>query len=366
MSHHLAIFLPSLSGGGAELIMLALAKAFVTRGVRCDLVIAMHKGELINDVPEGVQLISLHRNKTIHAVFALSGYLRRERPEALLTTTLKASIAALLAKRLTSTGTRMVLCEANPIAFAMQSSNLWKTTVNKVAVHLLYRKADDVILISEGVHQSLLNERVVDPSRMHIIYNPIPRDCARHSKNSANGQFSLVACGRLHPQKDHATLLRVLAKLRHRFAVHLTIVGEGPLRGELEAQARTLGISDAVTFTGFVTDPTKYFAAADVFVHTSRYEGFGVVLLEALACGCAIVATDCPGGVQEVLANGKFGTLVPVGDDEAIANAVAGILGGEVEFPDASEYLQQFDINRIAEAYLAVLFPQDEAFRPLI
>lgn len=365
MSHHLAIFLPSLNGGGAERIMLLLAKSFVARGVRCDLIIAMHKGELLSEVPAGVRLTSLHRTKTLHAVFALARYLRRERPETLLITTLKASLCALLAKCLTSTRTRVVLCEANPIKFAMQSDNLWKTAINKVAVHLLYPKADDVILVSEGVHQSLVDEQVVSPNRMHIIFNPLPRDYPAPRKKPAHSRLSLVACGRLHPQKDQATLLRAFAILRRSFDVRLTIVGDGPLRSQLEAQAQALDITDAVTFTGFVADPAEYLATASVFVHTSCYEGFGLVLLEALAYGCAIVATACPGGVREVLANGKFGTLVPVGDDAAIANAVARILQGEVEFPDASEYLRQFDIKHISDAYLVVLFPHADEFRQL-
>lgn len=125
----------------------------------------------------------------------------------------------------------------------------------------------------------------------------------------------------------------------------------------LETLAESLGISDDVVFSGFVDDPMILMRDATIFAHSACYEGFGVVFLEALACGLPIVATDCPGGTREVLADGRFGTLVPVGDDQAMAVAIENILAHKVTFPDATEHLKQFDIERITDLYLDVLFP---------
>ncbi|WP_018972778.1 glycosyltransferase [Rudaea cellulosilytica] len=358
MSEHIAIFLPSLDGGGAERVMLALADRFVSRGLRCDLVIAIDKGQLLDCVPPGVRLIKLHKHKTLRAVFALARYLRCERPDALLATVFTANICALLAAMLALTDTRVVTCEASLTEFDMQSSKRWQTTANRLAAGLLYRRADEVIAISNGVRQSLLKNRLVAPSRVHVVHNPLPFFVSPSERIRAKIKPLVLACGRLEPQKDHATLLRAFANARKHLDARLVVLGEGSLLQALQFQTKELDIEDDVTFIGFIPDPQRYMLEASAFVHTARYEGFGIVLLEALACGCPIIATDCPGGVREVLADGKYGTLVPVGDDQALAAAIEQILTGKVQFPDAGDYLRQFDIDRVAEKYLSVLFPQ--------
>lgn len=357
MSRSIAIFLPSLDGGGAERVMLSLAECFVARGVRCDLVIAITKGQLLDRVPTGVRLVKLNKHKTITAVFALAGYLRRQRPDALLATVFTANICACLAAILALTKIRVVICEANPSGCDMQSSSRWRTVANRLAALAFYRRANEVIAISHGVRQSLLDEKLAKASRLHVICNPVTRSSPSFISAQERSKTDLVACGRLERQKDYPTLLRAFKRACNVFDARLVILGEGSLRQPLEFQAKDLGIEAKLVFAGFVPDPQQYMLNAAAFVHTARYEGFGIVLLEALACGCPIVATDCPGGVREVLADGKYGILVPVGDDEALAAAILRVLKGEVHFPDASEYLRQFDVERVADAYLSVLFP---------
>jgi glycosyltransferase involved in cell wall biosynthesis len=357
MQHHLCIFLPSLDGGGAEKVMLALAGQLVARGVRCDLLVARDEGRLRGQVPAGVQTVVLGRSKPIKAIPSLTAYLRRERPDALLSTIFSANIAALVAGQLAHTR-RIVIREANHVTIDTEASSRFSTWLNRLAARFLYRRADAVIAVAQNVRRSLLQSGYVDASRVSVIVNPATFSGTRARRGTiGTGAKTILACGRLEPQKDYPTLLSAFAKLRHRLEVKLVILGEGSLEGELRAMTARLGVQNHVTFAGFDPDASKRMQEADAFVHTATFEGMSNVILEALSVGCPIVATDSVGGVAEVLDNGRYGTLVPVGDAKAVADALQQVLTGAIVFPDAREHLKKFDSGRVAEAYLSVLFP---------
>lgn len=359
---HLAIFLPSLDGGGAERVMLTLAERFVARGVRCDLVVARNEGQLRDRVPAGVRLFDLQSRKPIRAVAALIAYLRRERPQTLLSTTFSANLAAILASKLARTA-RVVIREANHASIDIKASSVLSTWVNKLVARILYQRADSAIAVAQSVAQSLREGRYVEDDRIHVIVNPAvladPTQSSVHPAAAHADRRTLVACGRLEAQKDYPTMLRAFAQLRARRNVRLLVLGEGSLHEALNGLARELGIQADVTFAGFDPNARERMANADAFVHTARFEGMSNVLLEALASGCPIVATDCIGGSSEVLDHGRYGTLVPVGDVNAIAVALEQVLDGSVTFPDARDHLQRFDPERVADEYLSVLFPDD-------
>jgi glycosyltransferase involved in cell wall biosynthesis len=204
----------------------------------------------------------------------------------------------------------------------------------RAGMRALYPRADAVVALSAGVGGEL--ERTIHglAGRVFVIPNagmdgdepPPLGDVAR----AAGEAPVLVACGRLVPQKAYPVLLRALATVRERVPARLRILGEGPLRDELGALAEVLGVADAVTFEGFRPDPSAYMAAADVFVLSSEYEGFGNVIVEAMAAGAPVVATDCPYGPGEILEGGRHGVLVPPGDPEALAGALLRVLGDDV------------------------------------
>lgn len=341
-------------------MMLALAEEFLALGVRCDVIIAMNKGRLLDDVPAGIRLINLRKRKPHKAIFALAHYLRREQPNTLLSTIFQANIAALIAGTVLTRHARVVIREAAREDLFIRDGSKLHAWLDAHAAALLYMRADAVIAVSQSVRASLLRLHGVNASRVTVIVNPVvPSNGTRDIDPDGVRKINVLACGRLEPVKDHASLLRAFALVRERFAAKLIIMGEGTLLNELQVQARYLGIGDDVTFAGFVRHPQQYMHNASVFVHTSRHEGLPNVLLEALAVGCPIVATDCLGGVREVLGNGTYGTLVPVGDHVAIANAIEQVLTGRVQFPDAGSYLDQFAIKRVAEQYLSILFPPD-------
>jgi glycosyltransferase involved in cell wall biosynthesis len=357
MSSHIAIFLPSLDGGGAERVVLLLAEHFTRMGHRCDLIIAMRQGQLLASVPTNVRLISLDKKKTTHAVSSLANYLRREKPDVLMATVFTANIAACMAHLLSGKHTRLVLREASLPRYDSIASTRAKTLFNRLSARFLYRRAAASIAISTGVKLNLVEEKLIAAERIQVISNPINVAYTPHDTNVDKHEPIIVACGRLAPQKDYQTLIEAFAKVRKNWNAKLIILGEGPLHVSLEASAKNLGVERHVTLAGYVDRPETYMCRATIFAHTARYEGFGVVFLEALAHGCTVVATDCPGGVRDILGDSQYGALVPVGNVTAIAQAIESILSGKLSFPSPEAHLRAFSLDRIAKRYLAVLLP---------
>ena len=359
MTTDLAIFLPSLGGGGAEKVMLSLAGEFASRGIRTDIVIAMSGGSLMKDLPSTVNLVELGHRKTTAATLSLARYLRRSKPRTLLPTVFSCNVTALAAHAISGVPTRIVPREASPTERDVIASSRVGTMANIAAARLLYRRADAAIAISEGVRKSLAKFHWLSRAKIHVIPNPLPASATGSHDPPRQGRPVIVACGRLEPQKDYPTLLKAFALLRRTMDVELSILGEGFLHESLAALAEELGVGGDVVFHGFQSDPYAYFQRASLFAHTARYEGFGVVFLEAMACGCPIVATDCEGGVREVLDNGRFGSLVPVGNVQGFATAMEDVLTGKVKLDDPRTHLRKYSLESIADAYLKVLFPDN-------
>ncbi|MBE1160434.1 glycosyltransferase [Dyella acidiphila] len=357
MTKHLAFFLPSLDGGGAERIALMLAGQFASMGYKCDMVIAIRKGKLLSSVPSNVRLIVLDKQKTLDSFFALAAYLRREKPDVLMATVFSGNIAACLAYLLSGCSTRLVLGECSLPDYDAIGASPTQTLLNKLSARLLYRCAAASIAISTGVKQSLIREKLISPERIHVIPYPVDNPYQPHDPQLDGKIPELIACGRLVPQKDHATLIKAFAQVRKSCPAKLTILGEGPLLPSLQALVKEHGVEDSVTFAGFVYPPEEQMRRASIFVHTAIYEGFGVVLLEALASGCNVVATDCPGGVRDILGDSQYGALVPVGDVAAISEAVISVLNGTRSFPSPEAHLRSFSLEHIADRYLPVLLP---------
>ncbi|MEM2568314.1 MAG: glycosyltransferase, partial [Candidatus Bathyarchaeia archaeon] len=192
-----------------------------------------------------------------------------------------------------------------------------------------YPRADRIVASSKDLAKDLLEFTGVSVERVRIIYNPYDPEIERKANEPlshpwfSNGQLPVIlGVGRLHVQKDFPTLIQAFALVRQNRPCRLVILGEGEERPKLERLVRELGLENDVSLAGFEPNPFKFMKNASVFVLSSKYEGFGNVIIEALACGCPVVSTDCPSGPSEILEDGKWGKLVPVGDVEAMAKAI--------------------------------------------
>ena len=362
-TQRLAIFLPSLNGGGAERVMVTLANAFAERGYVVDLVLASAEGPYLDDVSRAVRVIDLHADRVIKAMLPLARYLRRERPQALLSALNHANVVAVLAHWLARVPCRLVASEHTTIS--VESARVRGLAAKAVyaLVPWAYRRADAIVAVSRESATDLERFARLPAGSVQAIYNPFDLDRIRRLAAEpldhpwfAPGQLPVVlAIGRLTEPKDFPTLIRAFAALRARRSARLLILGEGELRGELEALVQSCGLTpDDVQMPGFVVNPFAYLSRCAVFVLSSRWEGFGNVLVEAMACGAPVVSTDCPSGPREILEDGRWGRLVPVGDVEALAQAIIETLKSQEHY-NAIDRVSLFDIDNALRNYIQVI-----------
>lgn len=354
---HIAIFLPSLHGGGAERVMVTLANGFVERGHRVDLVLTRAEGPYLPEVCSAVRIVDLNKGRVLASLVPLARYLRRERPHVLLSTLRHANTVAAMAHRLASSTARLILREA--IHVSRSDFSGLTGLINLLLYRWAYRSADVIVGISEGVSEAVRELAQVKNTR--TIYNPVNMDrVVELSKKSDaltekyKSRRFLLSVGRLTHVKDFATLLRAFSLIKDQIDSDLVILGEGPLRSELEHLARELRVSDRLSMPGFVSNPFAWMRAAQLFIHTSKSEGFGNVLVEAMACGTPVVSTDCPSGPREILEDGKWGRLVPVADADALASSIVSCLKTTQRY-DFTARLSDFSCEKILSEYIKIL-----------
>jgi glycosyltransferase involved in cell wall biosynthesis len=363
---HIAIFLPSFGGGGAEKIGVTLANALADAGLRVDLVVATAVGPHASLVSKAVRVIDLRSPRVFSAILPLARYLRREAPVALLAMMTHANVAAVIAKSLARVKCRLVVSERSTISInARQAATVREKLIYRLAA-TVYPKADAIVAVSREAATDLAEFTGLDPTRVGSIYNPfdlgrideLSREDPGHPWLSPGQPPVIIAVGRLMPEKDFPTLLRAFADLRRHLKARLLILGEGDLRRELEDQAKQLGLEpEEFQMPGFVSNPYSYLSRASLFVLSSRWEGLPGVLIEALACGVPVVSTECRSGPKEILEDGRWGQLVPVGDARALGVAMQRALSGRSGFVDGRSRAREFSLEKTVSMYLDVLVP---------
>lgn len=321
---HIAVFLPNLGGGGAERVALASAAHLTQRGHKADFVLMEAKGDLLPLVPDGVRIVDLKAHRIVAALLPLARYLREEQPDTLHAVMWPVTIIAIMAHRVARSGAKLVV--SDQVALSRQVSGGFQRRLLEWSTRLLYPLADVRVVCSKMAADDLAQLSGIARDRIEVIYNPIspPVRIASNAKAEAlwKGEGPrVITVGNLKEQKNHALLLSAFARLGDRTA-RLMILGEGPLRPSLEELAAELGIAERVLFAGFTLDPWPYLASADLFVLSSDYEGFPLVLAEAMQAGLRVVSTDCVSGPAELLDGGCYGRLVPCGDADALARAI--------------------------------------------
>ncbi len=361
----IALVTSSMGGGGAQRAVARLATALAERGYPVDLVLARAAGPYLAEVSSDVRVVDLHAPRLAQALVPLARYFRSQRPAAVFSALDYVNVVAILARALARVDTRLVVSERNTLSQAVAHTRSARTRLMPRLISWTYPRADAVVAVSPGVADDLLAVCRLAPSTVHVLNNPVvtPQLEARRSEPVEHPWLRdrtapvALAVGRLTEQKDFRTLLEAFALvLQRQPAARLVILGEGSLRAELEGLARTLAISDSVSMPGFSANPYPAMAAADVFVLSSRWEGSPGALIEAVACGTAAVATDCPSGPAQVLDDGRYGRLVPVGDANAMAEALDDALAGRVDRPPPESW-HPYEQGRVVDSYLDLLLP---------
>jgi glycosyltransferase involved in cell wall biosynthesis len=358
----------SLRGGGAERVFTLMANALASRGHAVTLFTWNAEGPNAQLLSPDVELVTLGmpihgegygKPGTLAGIARSARLFAQRKPDAVFSAPEFANLAMAIA--LSLSGSKARFFPSFHAAAGLPSSDIG-AKLAIVLSRLVRSRASRAIAVSQGVGRDL-EARGFPSSQVVVINNPLPTQLTPpeasypwQAEIAAMGEGPVIAtAGRLVPVKDHNTLITAFAKLRSQRPARLVIFGEGPLEAELRAQAVAQGVSQSVLLPGYVNDPSACYRAADLFVLSSTSEGFGNVLIEAMAVGVPVVSTDAPHGPREILADGRYGLLAPVGDAEALAAAMAQTLDN----PPAPELLRgradDFGIELIADHYEALL-----------
>ncbi|KEF31662.1 hypothetical protein D777_02011 [Marinobacter nitratireducens] len=355
----IVLFLPSLRGGGAEKSAVLLANAFSERGHDVLLVLAKNEGVYGSIVSDSVKVIDLESPKVSGALFKLARLLYRLKPDILLSFMNYANIVCWLAWLASGKAGRFFPSERTVTSEAISLSSALKEYVFRKCIRLAYNQSEKVICISNRICDDLTENFGVSPSKVVTIYNPIVNaavlDAAREPVNcewfADSNEFCIVSAGRLHPDKDFELLLRAFSEVSRRRSAKLIILGEGEEKGNLINLSHELGISDSVRFVGFQQNPFKFYDKADLFVLCSKYEGFGNVLVEAMACGTRVIARKGSGGPDEIIDSERTGGLF--GDDAELIQLILSEIDHPAKRHAGMERAERFSVTEIADQYLA-------------
>lgn len=394
-SRRIALHLADLNGGGVQRVMLSLATGFTERGHQVDLLVGNANGPLRSLVSPKVRLVELESGgewqarglawradptglvrlapivlarrvpKGLVQLGAFARELASARPDALVSATPHPNFQAVWARRLSGVPLRLLVTEH--IAPSQKARRMLIPLVRHT-----YAQADAIAAVSRALGDDLARFAGIPRQRIATLYNPVVDDAmlekARapldHPWLDGSGPPVVLGAGRLSDQKDFPTLIRAFALLRRRRPARLVILGSAKVhaktverRDELLALAAELGVADDVQLPGATENPFAWMARASVFALSSRFEGLGNVLIEAMACGCPVVSTDCESGPAEILAGGRLGPLVPVGDVPALAAALERVLDATPDRDALRRRAAEFGVDRAVDAYLALLFP---------
>lgn len=363
----LAIFAAAISGGGVEKAVFNLANGVAKKGIRVDLLIADDTGISSLYFDAGVTVIKLSSKRVLFCGPELILYLIRAQPNVLFSAMEYVNLIALVSKKISFTSTRVVISSHAPLEYFIRDEKLVKWRLLKKLLSYFYGTADKVITVSKGLERTLIGELNVNPAKILTIYNPIINESLINDSledlsdswvKSSKSPY-IISVGRFAKEKDYPTLINAFNLVRKKRDVRLIILGEGPERENVNKLINFHGLSSFVHMPGHVLNPYKYMKNAACFMLSSKNEGFGNVLVEALVLGCPIVSTNCPFGPVEVLDNGLWGSLVSVGDYESMANSVLTTLEFNQSMSKSllNTHLEQFTVSVVVEKYINVFFP---------
>jgi glycosyltransferase involved in cell wall biosynthesis len=350
------VYLPDFAGGGIERMHLQLAPFFSKAGFRHRFLVDQAEGELRDSVPASSEVHVLNGRGQARALAALIGYFKKDAPDLLILNLEHQFVTATLAASISRSRHRTVACQHISLAHRIRAGGNKHKLIRPLLPKAL-SSVDQVVAVSNGVADELRTFAPRTRDKLRTIYNgaflenfgkPIAREL------SPGEPIRVLSVGRLTGQKNHELLLRAFQRSTFRRASVLTILGEGPEREALTRLAVDLGIADRVHLPGFVSEPVRYFAEADLFVHSADFEGFGNVLVEALAAGVRVVSTDCPFGPGEILDGGRYGWLCPVGDVTALARAMTEAVESPVDTATLKRRAAKFSVEACAAAYVTV------------
>lgn len=364
-----ALLMPNFEAGGAERVMIRLAQGLAQAGHTVHLVVLSDHGpyrSMLEPQDPRLQVHSLQSSRAWRAIPAMVRYLRQHQPASVLSALFHCNFLAVTARALATPFTnhrpRVVISEHNTLELVRTSVSPMRWRIFQLALRWTYPLADAVVCVSSGIAHGLAQTRPQLQTKLHVIGNPVVTPDMLDQSHAPldhpwaqTGQAPLVlAAGRLIPAKGFDVLVTAFKQVREQIPAHLMILGQGPEHQNLQAQIQTLGLSDSVSLHGFAHNPYAWMRRCALFVLSSRHEGLPGALIEAMACGSPVVATDCPHGPAEILEQGAWGQLVPVDNAPALAAAMLASLQATKK-PNVAQRGQDYNLDKAIAAYSRVL-----------
>jgi|TARA_R100000935_G_scaffold57753_1_gene92481 glycosyltransferase involved in cell wall biosynthesis len=358
----IAFLLPDLRGGGAERVCLDLAYEFAKCGHRVELLVMQSKGELLEEARDHFDVTNLNCSRVRDLLIALPRHLKSTRPDAILAAMWPLTVIAAIVGIMPGSRCKVIISEHGILSAQYAAWGPAHRFILRSSMALGYRISYKRVAVSDGVAKDLAALSGMPLSSFDVIHNPVSsRPLPSNDEiRQANALWAtppgarILNIGSFKPVKNHALLLHAFARVKNPNA-RLMLVGTGQGEARLRALSASLGISGRVIFTGFHPNPTVYYMTSDLFALSSNYEGFGNVIVEAMACGTPIVATDCPSGPAEILEDGRYGRLVPVNDQVALAAAIHATLGEAIDREPLKRRAAAFSPAIAAKKYLKLL-----------
>lgn len=355
----IALFAPNLFGGGAERIISILASDFSKQGFSVDLLLGKAIGSYLKDIPSTVNIIDFDCVNVMSTLPHLIKYLREQKPDVLFSSQMHSSTMALWAVKISGVHTNVIIRQPTMLQPAFKKNSLSSKLRQKLLLWSAKRWSHMVVATSQVMADEFISLSRVSPDRVVVIYNPLPvADIRQKSVEPLDhhwfkeGQPPVVlAVGRLVPVKDFQTLIKAFALVRKEVDARLVILGEGPLRADLEQLVKGLNLDSYVQMPGFTENPFQYMKRSKVFVLSSLWEGFPNGMIEAMACSANIVATNCDGGAAEILEHGKWGRLVGVRNSEELSGGIIDVLKS-TDLPETTRRAEHFAVGEVIGRYI--------------
>lgn len=364
------LFLAMLSSGGAQAVIITLANQFAERGYDVKLLVGTSNGPLKASISDKVKLIDFECRRLVTTIPKLVSYLKTHKPTSIISTQIHSNLTLILAVKLAGVNTKTILRECTTPSQAFKLSNNKKERfIYRVAQYFL-KYGDKFIAVSKGVKEDMTMFYQIAASKIEMIYNPII-DKKMYEKAEEQVVHPwidedvkiLSTLSRIAPSKDIESIINSFASVRKNKNIRLIIIGgfseEDAYYKKLVQLIKDLNLQDDIYFTGFQINPFKWLKISDLFVFSSLLEGLPGSLVQALALNCKIVSSDCKSGPKEILLDGKFGSIFPVKNNEALTDAIIYELNNNPTKDQAKDiHLQQFMKNKVTDQYLQVIFNQ--------
>jgi len=357
----ITIILPDLRAGGAERVALYLANHWASQGLRVEMLLMQASGALLNLVDSDVSIHNLNVSRIRSSILPICSYLKERRPSVVWVGMWPLTCAAILGWKLAGEPGKLFTIDHVNLSYSCALELKISLIYLQTMLRFVYPLATGRMAVSEGVKTDLCELGGFSHDDVKVIYNPVVRSldnlhypCPDERAQLWGSGFShhILSAGNFKSQKNFALLLRSFSMLPVNLNSKLTILGEGPLRPDLEMIVEELNMKKNVSLPGFTLNTSSWFRSADLFVLSSSWEGLPTVIIEALEWGVPVVSTNCRSGPAEILENGRYGRLVPVGDAKALASAIQASLLEQHDHHALRRRAQDFSVRRIADQYL--------------